>query len=154
MIDLVHKTGRIEYVDLRTSSDKADLAYEGLMEIDKATDVDEYYSQMEITDKKIYNKGNKLHAVLSFTYENQQELFDLLYISRHPDGYLAYPILELEKVATSNGKLTEEAISDQEVINLVRWDGDINEIQLTLKYRESKQHKVDVSVKLADYWND
>ncbi|MCP4460155.1 MAG: hypothetical protein GY816_19345 [Cytophagales bacterium] len=146
-IDLVNKTGQIEYVNLETPSEALGLAQAGLDEISDAIEFDNYFSQLKLTSKRIYKKGSKLNATLNFSYFNQNELLVTLYFYPNPNGSIEYVILEREKVISSNGKRQEE-----DELEFLQWSGEESRIELILKCKTSKENEFKDLVSLRDFW--
>ena len=124
-------------------------AKDGLQQLNQSKAFDSHYADLHLMSKKIVKRGNKLHAEVTFSFDHQEQLLDLMYFTNHPqNGNIVYPVLELEQLITTNGQLFQE---DQ--IKLVAWEPHQRILHLTLKYQRSSDRSIDVSVNLADYWD-
>ncbi len=148
-IDLINKTGQIEYVNLRTPSEDSDFAQASLEEIANATEFDEYFSQLKLTSKSIYKKSNRLNSTIKFSFGDQIEIFDHLYFFPNPDGDIAYRIFEEEKVVSTNGKPWKE-----DEIDFLVWNKEESQITLVLKRKVSKENASKKMIGLLDYWKE
>lgn len=148
-INLGKKEIKIEYLDLKTPKEVADQAGTGLMTIYEASAFDERYASLKLISKEIFKQRKKLNAALIFSYRNQDDAFELLSIFRNPDGNLTHPILENEKIISSNGELIKE-----ENFSYLEWGKDTPIIELKVKHGKlEEKHLLDM-IGLEKYWKE
>ncbi len=148
-IDITNKTGQIEFINLETPGEVISQAETGLKQMDMIREFDEYYDHLKLTSKRIFADKKVLNAAMTFSFENQDESLETLSIYLHPNGNFAHPILEYEKVISSNGKIMKE-----EDMNYVMWDKETKRIELQVKHTKlTENHLLDM-VSLRKYWEE
>jgi|GEM_PF-6336110 len=146
-IDLENKKAKIEYFNLATPNEVIDEAKEGLIAMDSETQFDESYAHLQLTSKKIFLKKKKLNAKIEFSFENPNESLETLSIYQHPSGNLAHPILQFEKVISSNGKIMKE-----EDMSFIMWDKETKIIELEMRYTDLEESFLQDMTSVAKYW--
>lgn len=152
-LNLESKTATIEFLDLKTLTEAVTTAEQGLNEIDNATSFDEHFAQLNLESKSIEKKDGKLNARLTFSFENQDELFKILrfnlthYGEHTSSDALYYHLLPSENLTSSNGT---EIFQDD--ITILKWSNDVKEIVIELKQKENAKELMGDMKSIAEYW--
>lgn len=152
-LDFESKTGTIEYFDLKTPSEAAEYAEEGLNKIDNSTKFNKKFTQLKLDSKKIEKVDGKLNVRLNFSFDNQNELMYLLrfnktqYEQSTASDKFYYHLLPSEELISTNG--SDE--KTEETVELI-WDKESKLIKLELTQKDDSTGLMRDTKSISKYW--
>lgn len=152
-LDFESNTGTIEYFDLRTPTQAAEYAEQGLNKIDNSTEFHENFTQLKLDSKNFEKKDGKLNVQLNFSFDDKNDLMKLLRFNmkhngeKTPSDAVYYHLLLSEELVRSNGNSKKIKESTE-----LKWDRETKLIELEIQQKPNSKGLMGETKSISEYW--